>query len=205
MKESKSPNYACPMHPEITGVKGDKCSICGMDLVSQQESKVDEKKSKLKEYKPLIVIIGLILLATVVLAADGINSGTFELRTSMSHFMAGFFIVFSGFKLLDLKGFAEGYSSYDLLARKLHMYGYVYPFLELTLGLLYLTGKAPQTTNIVALILMTFSGIGVVDAVRKKRKFQCACLGTIIKVPLTTVTIIEDFGMAAMAAAMLFL
>ena len=24
--------YACPMHPEITGKKGDKCSKCGMEL-----------------------------------------------------------------------------------------------------------------------------------------------------------------------------
>ncbi len=24
--------YACPMHPEVTGKKGDKCSKCGMDL-----------------------------------------------------------------------------------------------------------------------------------------------------------------------------
>lgn len=26
------PEYACPMHPEITGKSGDKCSKCGMDL-----------------------------------------------------------------------------------------------------------------------------------------------------------------------------
>lgn len=25
-------SYACPMHPEITGKKGDKCSKCGMAL-----------------------------------------------------------------------------------------------------------------------------------------------------------------------------
>lgn len=25
-------NYACPMHPEITGIEGDTCSKCGMDL-----------------------------------------------------------------------------------------------------------------------------------------------------------------------------
>ena len=25
--------HACPMHAEITGVEGDKCSKCGMDLV----------------------------------------------------------------------------------------------------------------------------------------------------------------------------
>jgi len=24
--------YACSMHPEVTGKKGDKCSKCGMDL-----------------------------------------------------------------------------------------------------------------------------------------------------------------------------
>ncbi len=24
--------YACPMHPEVTGNEGDKCSKCGMDL-----------------------------------------------------------------------------------------------------------------------------------------------------------------------------
>jgi hypothetical protein len=24
--------YSCPMHPEVTGKKGDKCSKCGMEL-----------------------------------------------------------------------------------------------------------------------------------------------------------------------------
>jgi hypothetical protein len=24
--------YACPMHPEVTGKKGDKCTKCSMDL-----------------------------------------------------------------------------------------------------------------------------------------------------------------------------
>ena len=28
--------YACPMHHNITGKKGDKCSICGMDLTSTE-------------------------------------------------------------------------------------------------------------------------------------------------------------------------
>lgn len=29
--------YACPMHPEITGKKGDNCSICGMPLEPVKE------------------------------------------------------------------------------------------------------------------------------------------------------------------------
>lgn len=28
--------YACPMHPEVTGQKGSKCSKCGMDLVEKK-------------------------------------------------------------------------------------------------------------------------------------------------------------------------
>jgi len=28
--------YACPMHPEVTGKKGDKCSKCEMDLVMHE-------------------------------------------------------------------------------------------------------------------------------------------------------------------------
>ncbi len=30
--EQSDKKYACPMHPEITGKQGDKCSKCGMDL-----------------------------------------------------------------------------------------------------------------------------------------------------------------------------
>jgi len=38
--------YACPMHPEVTGKKGDKCPECGMDLVAvshENASKVEVK------------------------------------------------------------------------------------------------------------------------------------------------------------------
>ncbi len=33
-KKEKASNeqFACPMHPEMVGVKGETCSICGMDL-----------------------------------------------------------------------------------------------------------------------------------------------------------------------------
>ncbi len=34
--------YACPMHPEVTGKKGDKCSICGMDLTEPVAATEDE-------------------------------------------------------------------------------------------------------------------------------------------------------------------
>lgn len=190
------------MHSEIVSAKQGKCGICGMDLVLKKtyESKIIQNGLSL--YKPIIIIISLILLSTLAITI------TFRLdtRNTMMNFMAGFFLVFSGFKLLDLPGFAQGYTGYDLLARKWKGYGYVYPFIELILGIVYIIRQEPLILiNLVTFLVMSFSGLGVLESLAHKRKFQCACLGTIIKVPLTNVTLIEDFGMAAMALFMLLI
>ncbi len=194
--------YICPMHPEVTSDTPGRCPKCGMDLVKSSELRVKsegEHKSYLRTYQPLIIIIGLILLTSVVGSLADIEQNNFPWVKIMSSFMAGFFLVFGGFKLLDLKGFAQAYYSYDLLARKWFTYGYIYPFLEIGLGLAYLLRIDSPWLHLFTLVLMAFSGFGVVLSLRAKRKFECACLGTIIKVPLTKITIIEDFGMAIMA------
>lgn len=118
----------------------------------------------------------------------------------MNEFMAGFFLVFSAFKFLDIHGFAEGYSTYDLLAKRWFAYGYIYPFLELTLGILYLTEWMLTMTQVATIVIMGFSSLGVINSLLKKEKFQCACLGTILKVPLSSVTLIEDLTMVLLAA-----
>ena len=119
--------------------------------------------------------------------------------------MAGFFIVFSGFKLMDLQGFAEGYSTYDLLAQKLFGYGFLYPFIELGFGLAMLAGIHTPVVLWAEFLIMAFSGIGVSIKLLKGEEFQCACLGTFLKVPLTKITLIEDFGMAGLALILIFL
>jgi hypothetical protein len=133
-----------------------------------------------------------------------VNAGTFDPHSAMTDFMGGFFVVFSFFKLLNLKGFAEAYSTYDILAKKLPAYGYVYAFLELLLGAAYLTNFQPFLTNIFTFALMSFSSVGVIQNLMKKRKIQCACLGTVFKLPMTYITVTEDLLMACMAGLMLF-
>ena len=199
------------MHPKVkSNVPGD-CPECGMQLVPKEEAsskKTDNKTESLEpttlgSYLPLIIIIGIIAISTLALGIKSIQDGSFTAVSLMTNFMAGFFLVFSGFKLLDLKGFKEGYFTYDLLAKRIPQYGYVYPFIELALGLAYLTRFNLGLTNWVTLIVMVFSVIGVLNEISKKRKIQCYCLGTVLKVPLTYVTVIEDLVMAAMALAML--
>lgn len=150
-------------------------------------------------YLPIFLIFAYVAGAAA-LAQWG---GTFSIMLWMQHFMAGFFLVFSFFKLMNLKGFAEGYRSYDVVARAIPAYGFAYPFIELALGLAYLTGFAPLYTNIITLVVMSVSSIGVIQSLLKKTPFQCACLGTVIKLPLSKVTLVEDLLMVAMSLYML--
>ena len=122
----------------------------------------------------------------------------------MNYFMAGFFIVFSFFKFLNLTAFADSYSMYDLLAKRVNAYGFVYPFIELALGIAYLTQFEPKFSYIATLVVMGFSSLGVIQSVLGKNQIACACLGAVFKLPMTTVTIIEDLLMVAMAAFMLW-
>jgi hypothetical protein len=152
--------------------------------------------SWLKTYKPLLLIAAFITGVSLLAARTehGIHGMLW-----MNYFMAGFFLVFSFFKFLDLKGFAESYSMYDVLARKVKAYGYIYPFIELALGVLFLVGIYPLATNIATVAVMGFSSIGVIQSVLDKKKIRCACLGAVFNLPMSTVTIIEDLLMAGMA------
>jgi copper chaperone CopZ len=149
---------------------------------------------------PLFLIVGYIAGTVGLIGVTSDNSTAASLTNS---FMAGFFLVFSFFKLLDLRGFSEAYRSYDLLARAVPAWGVIYPFIELGLGIAYILRAAPLITNVVTLAIMVIGAVGVLRALLDKRAIRCACLGTALKLPMTKVTLVEDLTMAAMAAAML--
>lgn len=106
---------------------------------------------------------------------------------------------------MDLDGFVNGYVNYDLLAKNVREYAYFYPFLELLFGIGYIFIPQWFLLNVIVFLVMSFSGVGVLQSILTKKKFHCACLGTLLKIPLTKVTLVEDFAMAAMALTMLFL
>jgi copper chaperone CopZ len=156
--------------------------------------------SWLMTFKPILLIGAYITGITLLIEA---TRGSFNWDTWMQNFMAGFFLVFSFFKLLDLKGFAGNYATYDIIARKWRAWGYAYAFIELALGLAFLLKFNPLLTNGVTFVVMSISIIGVLQTVLNRRKIQCACLGAIFNLPMSTVTIIEDALMIAMSAVMI--
>lgn len=161
----------------------------------------EQAKSWLATYKPILLIFGYITTIAIIAATQQYN---FNWMHAMNIFMAGFFLTFSFFKMLDLKGFTESYAMYDIMAKKIKAWGFIYAFVELALGIAYATGFQPLLTNIVTLTVMSVSILGVLQAVFSNRKIQCACLGAVFNLPMSTVTIIEDILMMAMSAWMLF-
>ncbi|MBS1774284.1 MAG: cation transporter [Bacteroidetes bacterium] len=181
---------------------GTKYIISAADTGMHHDSAAVADETTTNSYFPIFLIFGYITGISLIIQ---IFNDHFYLGQWMSHFMAGFFLVFSFFKIMNLKGFAEGYGTYDVIAKKIAAYGFVYPFIELGLGIAYLTEFNPLITNSLTLVVMGISTIGVIQSLMKKTPFQCACLGTVIKLPLSKVTLFEDLLMVGMSVVMLIM
>jgi copper chaperone CopZ len=151
-------------------------------------------------YYPLL-LLGTFLFGVVGLVE--LRLGAFDPTRAMQNFMGAFFLAFAFFKLLDLRGFADSYRMYDIVAQRLPSFGYIYPFIELSLGAAYIAGIQPIAVNLTTLVVMSVSSIGVIQSVLQKRRIRCACLGTVFNLPMSTVTLVEDGLMIVMAAAAL--
>lgn len=153
-------------------------------------------QSNLKTYKPLIIVFGYIILVSL---SYQLFQKKFQLHLFMNHIMAGFFIGLSFFKFLDLKSFAESFSGYDPIAKKISAYGKVYPFIELALGLMFIAGIWLRIANLITVVILSMTTIGVIQRLNSKSKIQCACLGSGFNLPLSCVTVAENMAMLLMA------
>lgn len=155
-------------------------------------------KTKLQQLKPLILILSYITISSILMNLGHWNSGDF-----MLDFMGLFFIVFSFFKMLDLKGFPDSFRMYDPLAKAVPVYGWLYPFIETILGLLFLIRYEIHVALSITLVILSITTYGVIKTLMSKKEIQCACLGTALKLPMTEATLIENTIMLVMVILML--
>lgn len=166
----------------------------------KKQLKIRKEKSNLQELFPLFLIFGYISIASALL-----NIKPWSARGFMLDFMGLFYIVFSFFKLLDLKGFPKSFKMYDPLAKVIPVYGWVYPFIEVALGVMFLMRFKIPLALIITLVVLGITTIGVTKALLDKKSIQCACLGTVLKLPMTKATFIENSIMMIMAVLMLII
>lgn len=157
------------------------------------------------EYSPKEVAKFVLVIAGILAASLWLTSayGPSTWQGWMRWFMGVFFLMFACFKLVGYKMFADMFAGYDIIAKRVKVYGYAYPFIELGLAISYLANVAPGARDWLALTVMGVGSIGVFGEIRKRSGIHCACLGNIIKLPLSTVSLIEDVGMGIMAAIMI--
>ena len=153
----------------------------------------NDEESYLAKLFPLILILSYISLTSIIINLDR------SLDDLMMDFMGIFFIVFSFFKFLDYKSFPNSLAMYDPLAKALPLYGWIYPFIETILGLMFLFRFQLFTSIIITILLLSITTYGVVKVLKNKQTIQCACLGTAIKLPMTIATLIENGIMSIMA------
>jgi hypothetical protein len=176
----------------------DDCPICEKE--KEAPPLHDPEPDLLTTYRPLLIVLAVIFALTI---GQLMLFHQDSARSFMSLFMGWFFIVFAISKFIDLRGFADGFAMYDLIAQRSRAYAHAYPFIELGLGLAYMAELSSRWVYIVTAIVMAVGSAGVINSLRKKQKIHCACLGAWIKLPLGTISLLEDVGMGLMAVAML--
>jgi len=162
----------------------------------------EHKKDPSKVFRAYRPLISLIVIAW--LAASALVHGIQGNWVAWMHYFMGFFLCqFAMLKIFQPVGFADGFQMYDLIAKRFRLYGYVYPFIELILGLAYLSFILPIFTYVLTILITLIGSVGVIQALKKGMDLRCACMGTVLDVPLSTVTLTEDIAMGVMALFML--
>lgn len=166
----------------------------------QHQQSSQKPTYRLSNFLPLIIIFAIIIAFTFI--RQWVMG--YDFHAAMYDFMAAFFIIFGSFKIINWHAFADAYSMYDIIAKRSKTYAYIYPLIELSLGIAYLIRWNLFAINAITVVVMIISSIGVALELSKKRTITCACLGTVFKLPMTYVTLTEDLLMAVMALIMLF-
>lgn len=133
------------------------------------------------------VILFISAAATVMGTLDGFN-GLEWIRW----FMGGFMVVFGGLKLVGIEVFIKVAPLYDLLAKKFRFYKYLYPLVQVFLGLMFIIGIFQGFTSLLALVFGLSSLVGMIKVLSRRGPIRLSYLGNIIGLRFSTVSIFEN-------------
>lgn len=153
-------------------------------------------------YKPVIAIFSVAALLAV--ATGVLTNWQFGYLMVIPHFISIAMVLLALMKLRDVESFSTMFLNYDVLAKKWVPYGYIYPYAELTAGILMFAGVLQIVSIPTALFIGSIGAWSVFKAVYiEKRELKCACVGGDTNVPLGFVSLTENLMMLGMAIWML--
>jgi glutaredoxin len=155
-------------------------------------------------YKPVLAIFAVGLLLAV--AVGVLTNWSMGYLMVIPHFISITMVLLALMKLRDVESFSTMFLNYDVLAKQWVPYGYIYPYAELTAGLLMFAGIFSYISIPLALFIGGIGTWSVFKAVYiEKRELKCACVGGDTNVPLGFVSLTENLMMVGMAVWMLVL
>ena len=153
-------------------------------------------------YKPVLAIFAVGFLLAV--AVGVLTNWSMGYGMVLPHFISITMVLLALMKLRDVEGFSTMFLNYDVLAKRWVPYGYIYPYAELTAGLLMFAGVLSVVSIPLALFIGGIGAWSVFKAVYiEKRELKCACVGGDTNVPLGFVSLTENIMMVGMAIWML--
>lgn len=159
-----------------------------------EDPKLETENSK-KSYKPIVAIFSVSILLTIASQSTTIP----ETEVIMMIWMGFFLVLLAVQKLMDLSAFQKSFANYDLITKKVPVYGFVYPFAELVAGLGFISGYGLLYVAAIASVIGFFGSVSVIKAVYiDKRDLNCACAGGNTNLPLGFVSLSENLIMFLM-------
>lgn len=186
--------------PNIEEIDLSEHSYSAPPALEHHHASFDTPEVNKREYRKLAGVFALVFICASIMS----TIVGFDWQEWMRWFMGGFFIIFGSFKLIGYEAFITLFPQYNILAKRFAVYNYLYPFIELFLGFLYVANLADPLRDIATLIIFSIGTYSLLqyNSRRSNTTIECACLGSVIRLPLSTVSLIEDVSMAAMAAIM---
>ena len=129
------------------------------------------------------------------------NTQQYSKKRLMNNIMGCIFILFGILKIVNLPKFVEIFNKYDIISKNIPGYAYLYPFIEIALGIAYLKKYKLKKVNLSTIFLMVISIISVSISMFNGQKLKCGCLGSFLHIPLSYVTLSENIVMGLMGTS----
>ncbi|HEX5006110.1 MAG TPA: MauE/DoxX family redox-associated membrane protein [Hyphomonadaceae bacterium] len=155
---------------------------------------------RLGGYAPMIVLLAVSVAAGLAIAAGFGGAVGMSMHAIMGFLLASLALQ----RLADPGAFADAFRDYDLLAMRWRGYGFVYPPVQLALGLSYFAFLAPVQIYFATALLSTFSIAGALSSIhRHGLQHPRGAVG--VRAPTNATALIETMVPLAMALAMLWM
>ena len=157
-------------------------------------------ESSTKEYRKFFAVILFIFLASTLMS----TLIAFRWADWLRWFIGSSLLVFGGFKLISFESFLQVFPRYDPLAARYGWYSYIYPLLEVLLGVFYILDIAPAVRYIVTFVMLSFGLVGMVTNLQRHGpSTKNTWLGNIFKLPMSTAILFEDALIGLLAGVLL--